>query len=178
MSKRIGILFLFLLAAMPGFAQNLSPTRDQTRELVRATLNKYGPATDVNISFKQSDANPYNFSGSMTTGLKNMDSLEVVVKVSEQSTIDVMIYPHYKGAYINLDKVKDPNGFMRMLLGYNYSNFFRWGTDPTNDMFASFKFTLESGYPDEAMYVILSSIKNLDQFLGQLRPSIDGTAAQ
>ncbi len=178
MSKRIGILILLLLVVMPAIAQNMSPTRDQTRDLLRASLIKYGPEEGVNISFKQSDKQPYNFTGSASTGLKNTDSLEVVLSVTDHSTISVLVYPHYNGGYINLDKVKDANGFMRKLLMYNYSNFLSWGADGTNDVFASFNFTLESGYPDEAVHIVLRSIRNTDQFVGGLRPFIDGTAAQ
>jgi len=132
----------------------------------------------VNISFKQSDAQPYNFGGSATGNLKYSDSFEVVVVVGDKSTISILVYPHYKGGYINLDRVKDPDGFMRKLLTINRTCFFSWGADETNDIFAAFNFTLESGYPDEAINVVLRSIRNLDPYVGQLQPMIDGTAAQ
>lgn len=178
MSKRIGLLFLFLIVAAPGFAQNRAPTRDQTHDLLQASLARYGPTDGVNISFGPVNGHPYNFTGSATAGLKNSDSLEVVLVVSDQSTITVLVYPHYKGGYINLDRVKDPNGFMRKLLTMNSTTFFSWGADDSNDVFASFNFTLESGYPDEAMNIVLRSIRNLNGYVGQLRPLIDGSAGQ
>ena len=178
MSKRIGLLILILLLATPGFAQDLSPTRDQTRELLRASLNKYGPLDEVNTTFRQSDKEPYNFIGIMSTGLKNAESLEIVLSVSSQSTIHLRVYPHYKGGYLNLDKVRDAPGFMRKLLAYNDKNFLFWGADDTNDVFAGYTITLESGYPEEAVRVVLRSIHNTDQFVGEMRPAIDGTSAQ
>jgi hypothetical protein len=177
MSKRIGFLMLILLLATPGFAQDKSPTRDDTRELLRKSLNTYGPMDGVSTAFKQSEKAPYNFSGTMTTGIKNADYLEIVLNVTEHSTISVRVYPHYNHGYINLDKVKDANGFMRKLLSYNDTNFLFWGADDTNDVFTSFNFTLESGYPDEAVNIVLRSIHNTDKFIGELRPMIDGTSA-
>jgi hypothetical protein len=44
-------------------------------------------------------------------------------------------------------------------------------------VFTGYTFTLESGFPDEAIKIVLSSIKNSDQFVGEMRPSIDGTTA-
>jgi hypothetical protein len=178
MCKRISFLVLVLLAVTPGFAQNLSPTRDQTREMVRASLIKYGALDEVNTTFRQSDKEPYNFIGIMRTGLKNVESLEIVISVSNQSTIHFRIYPHYNGGYLNLDKVKNSNGFMRKLLAYNDKNFLFWGSDDTNDVFAGYTITLESGYPEEVMRVVMRSIHNTDQFVGEMRPFIDGSAAQ
>jgi hypothetical protein len=178
MRKRIGFLILILLVVTPGFAQNATPTRDQTRELLRASLNKYGALDEVSTPFRQSDKEPYNFVGIMKTGLKNAENLEIVMSVSSQSTIHLRVYPHYNGGYLNLDKVKDANGFMRKLLLYNDKNFLFWGADDTNDVFAGYTITLESGYPEEAVRVVLRSIHNTDQFVGEMRPFIDGTTAQ
>jgi hypothetical protein len=40
----------------------------------------------------------------MKTGLKNADSLEIVISVSAEETIHFRIFPHYSGAYLNIDK--------------------------------------------------------------------------
>ncbi|MFZ0820632.1 MAG: hypothetical protein WAM91_11225 [Candidatus Acidiferrales bacterium] len=130
----------------------------------------------MNTTFRQSDKEPYNFIGIMRTGLKNAESLEIVISVSSQSTIHFRVYPHYNGGYLNLDKVKNPNGFMRKLLAYNDKNFLFWGSDDTNDVFAGYTITLESNYPEEVMRVVVRSIHNTDQFVGEMRPFIDGSA--
>ncbi|HUK86234.1 MAG TPA: hypothetical protein VLT85_01105 [Terriglobales bacterium] len=177
MRARFVFLVLVLLTALPGAAQEAPITRDQARELLRSSLERYGPLPDVNVSFHQSEKQPYNFVGIMTAGLKNSQELEVVVGISDKSTISVHVYPHYKDHYINLDKAQDPAGLMRHLLVLNRDHFFFWGADDDHDVFAAYTFTLESGYPDEAMRIVLRSIRANDEYVGEMRPYIDGSAA-
>jgi hypothetical protein len=49
--------------------------------------------------------------------------------------------------------------------------------DSSSDVFAGYTFTLESGFPEEAVTIVLRSIKNSDKFVGDMRPNIDGTSA-
>ena len=109
--------------------------------------------------------------------MKNVDNLEIVVSVTKSDTIGFRIYPHYKGGYINLGKARDANGLMRRLLYYSDQNFLFWGADDTADVFCGYTVTLESGFPADAIVVILRSIKNTDKFVGEMRPFIDGTTA-
>jgi len=146
--------------------------RDGTREKLRNVLNTTGPK--VNIDFRQSDKNPYNFTGALRTGLNNADFMEVVVSVSNQETIHFRIYPHYKDGYINLGRASNSTALARRLLKFSDSNFLFWGADDSDDVFAGYTFTLESGFPEQAINVVLYSIKPLDQFVGQMRPMIDG----
>src|SRR6266852_1890861 len=71
-------------------------SRDATREKMRALLDTTGPK--INVAFKQSDKNPYNFVGIMSTGLTNADSFEIVILVGDQQTIHFRIFPKYRGA--------------------------------------------------------------------------------
>jgi hypothetical protein len=151
-------------------------TRDATREKVRAVLIAMAPKT--NIDFKLSEKQPYNFVGVLKTGLKNADALEVVISVSAQDTIHFRIYPHYNGAYVNVDKVQDGAGLARQIIRFSDSNFLFWGADNSYDVFAGYNFTLESGFPEASFRIVLSSIGKLDDYVGQLRPVIDGSAAQ
>jgi hypothetical protein len=167
------VLAFALLAAPPAQAQDAN--RDATREKVRQVLATAGARTDVNTAFRQSTKNPYNFAGSMTTGLRNADSLEVIVSVTKSDTIGFRIYPHYKGGYINLGKARDASGLMRRLLYLSDQNFLFWGADDTGDVFCAYTVTLESGFPPEVITVVLRSIKNTDKFVGELRPFIDGS---
>src|SRR6266852_5394081 len=118
--KRITIVITLVLLAMPGaaaFPKNppspIAPQsgRDATREKLRTLLNTMGPK--VNIDFRQSDKQPYNFLGSLRTGLKNTDLFEVVISVSDKETIHFRIYPHYNNGYVNVDKVRNSAGLMR-----------------------------------------------------------------
>ena len=59
------LLPLVLLIAAPASAQ--SPGRDATRAELGALLTSAGARTDVNIAFRQSTKQPYNFIGTIDT---------------------------------------------------------------------------------------------------------------
>ena len=138
-------------------------------------LDKAGPI--IGTSFRRSTKQPFNFVGVLNTGLANTESFEIVIGVTNSETIGFRVYPHYAGGYINVDKVKNNIGMMRKLLQLSDTGFFYWGTDPSNDVFAGYTFTLESGFPEDALVVVIRSIPNLDKFVGDLRPFVDGTVA-
>lgn len=147
-------------------------SRDSNRDKLRTVLNTTGPK--VNIDFRQSDKNPYTFTGALRTGLTNADFMEIVISVSDQETIHFRVYPHYKSGYINVDRASDRIGLARQLLRFSDTNFLFWGVDDSGDVFAGYTFTLESGFPDQAVNVVLYSIKPVDKFVGQIKPMIDG----
>jgi len=173
MHLRIFAAALIFLAAGTAMAraETSVAARNATREQLRAVLNTGGQRADVNIAFHQSTANPYNFAGS-ATGFKNADSLEVVISVTSSDTIGFRVYPHYHGGYINIGKATDSVGLMRKLLYFSDQNFMFWGADDTGDVFTAYTFTLESGFPQEAIVTVLRSIRNQDTFVGQLSPFI------
>jgi hypothetical protein len=173
------LALLNLTVAVP--AQQPAPaaqaSRDATREKLRKLLETAGARKDVGVAFRQSTKQPYNFVGVMDTGLTNCDSIEIVVGVTANDTIGFRIYPHFKGAYVNVDKAKDGVGLMRKLLQLSDSNFLFFGADPGGDVFSGYTFTLESGFPEEALVVVLRSIRHTDQVVGELRPLLDGSPA-
>ena len=59
------------------------------------------------------------------------------------------------------------------MVRFSDKNFLYWGADETFDIFAGYNFTLESGFPDASIRVVLSSIPKIDQFVGEMKPSID-----
>ena len=163
-----------ILAAAPAvFSQESDPARDKTRERLTALLQRVGP--DMNVAFKPSPKSPFVFTGVMRDGLKNVEQFEIVISVTTKETIGFRVFPHYKGAYINIDKARNPTQLLRKLAQLNDSTFLFWGADESGDVFTGYTFTLESGFPDEAIKIVLSSIRNSDQFVGEMRPSIDGT---
>ena len=163
-----------ILAAAPAvFSQESDPARDKTRERLTALLQRVGP--DMNVAFKASPKSPFVFTGVMRDGLKNVEQFEIVISVTTKETIGFRVFPHYKGAYINIDKARNPTQLLRKLAQLNDSTFLFWGADDTGDVFTGYTFTLESGFPDKAIEIVLSSIKNSDQFVGEMRPSIDGS---
>jgi hypothetical protein len=176
--KRIFVIALFVLAinvaAVYG-QQDDEAVRKRTREKLAALLDKAGP--DMKVAFKQSEKQPFNYVGSLQTGLVNTDSFEIVVSVTPKETIGFRIYPHYNKGYINVDRVKDRAGLMRLLLRLSDRAFLYWGADEAGDIFTGYTFTLESGFPEEAIKIVLRSIVNSDKFIGELRPFIDGSSA-
>jgi hypothetical protein len=157
--------------------QEKEAARVATREKLRQLLAASGPKKGIEITFKQSDKTPFNFVGVKRGGLTNAEGFEIVVGASSDNTIGFRIYPYYKGTYVNIDKAKNASGLMRKLLNLNDHNFLFWGADDTGDIFAGYTFTLESGFPDRAIEIVLYSIAPLDQYVGQMRPFIDGSPA-
>jgi hypothetical protein len=177
--KRILVVLMFVLvtlgvAAAGGTAfgqQDDDRVRNRTREHLAELLEKTGP--ELNITFSQSQKQPYNYVGSLKTGLVNADFFEVVISVTPKETIGFRIYPHYKGRYINVDRVNDRAGLMRLLLRLSDRAFLFWGADETGDIFTGYTFTLESGFPEEAINIVLRSIVNSDKFVGEMKPFLD-----
>ena len=159
----------------PPLTPQQQAARDATREKLRALLDSTGPKVD--LAFRQSDQQPYNFVGVLATGFKNAESFEVVISVSREETIHFRVFPHFSGAYINLDKVKNSDALMRQMARFVDKNFMFWGADGSGDIFAGYNLTLESGFPDESIRIVLRSIANLDKYVGEMRPAIDGSTA-
>ena len=178
--KRTFAIFLFILStfsvsAVYGQQDDEAAARNRTREQLAALLEKVG--AEINVDFKQSQKQPFNYVGSLRAGLVNTESFEIVISVTTKDTIGFRIYPHYNKGYINVDKVKDRAGLMRLLLRLSDRAFLFWGADESGDIFTGYNFTLESGFPDEAIRIVLRSIANSDKFVGEMRPFIDGTSA-
>ena len=168
-------VFAALLSFAPVVYSQAEPTREKTRDRLGALLGRIGP--DLKIDFKQSTKNPFNFLGELKEGLTNSNSFEILVSVGTQQTISIQAYPKYNGAYINIDKARNAMQLLRKLVLLNDSAFLFWGADSTGDVFTGYMFTLESGFPDEAIKIVLQSIHNSDKYVGEMRPSIDGTSA-
>ncbi len=163
-------------AGTPVYGQQDDPAaRERTRQRLADLLDKTGPP--LNMTFSRSTKQPFNYVATLRTGLVNADSFEIVISVTAKDTIGFRIYPHYDKSYINVDKVKNSAGLMRLLLRLSDRAFLFWGADETGDIFTGYTFTLESGFPEEAIRIVLRSILNSDKFVGEMRPFIDGTSA-
>ncbi len=172
------LIFVTVLVTAPGaFSQEPDKTalREKTRERLNALLQRLGP--DMNVTFKPSEKSQFVFTGVLRGGLKNAEQFEIVISVGTSETIGFRIFPHYKGGYINIDKARNSAQLLRKLVQLNDTTFLFWGADESGDVFTGYTFTLESGFPDKASEIVLSSIKNSDQFVGELRPSVDGSNA-
>lgn len=175
---RLIMLFAIVAASQTVFAQEsteANEAREKTRTRLSTLLQRVGP--EIKVNFQPSTKSQYVFTGMMKDGLTNADSMEIVISVTSKDTIGFRVFPHYKGAYINIDKARNSTQLLRKLVQLNESTFLFWGADDTGDVFTGYTFTLESGFPDEAIKIVLSSIRNSDQFVGEMRPSIDGSNA-
>jgi hypothetical protein len=173
--KKTLAILLFIVAcniASAAAQQDDLAARLRTREKLALLLEKTGPA--INVVFKQSQKQPFNYVGQLTTGVQNAESFEIVISVTPKDTIGFRIYPHYKNGYINPSKARDQMGLMRLLLRLSDKAFLFWGMDEAGDVFTGYTFTLESGFPEEAIRVVLRSILNSDKFVGEMRPFLDG----
>ncbi len=72
------------------------------------------------------------------------------------------------GDKINMKEVLDPNGLALRLLRFSAHNFLHWGVDDASDVFAAYSFTLESGFPEEAIKEVLRSIPLVDESVGEM----------
>ena len=173
--KFFAALFVAFIATGAVANAQQDAARDATRESLRQVLGTAGSRSDVNVTFRQSTKNPYNFVGEMKSGMTNSEYLEIVISVTKSNTIGFRVYPHYRNGYINLGKARDANALMRKLLYLSDQNFLFWGADDTADVFCGYTITLESGFPQDAIVIVLRSIRNTDKFVGQMRPFIDGS---
>ena len=165
------VLALIVTGASGIGAQKIDDaTRDRNRERLAQLLDQKGPA--MHVSFSRSTKQPYNYIGYLTTGLANAEKFEIVFRVTDVDTYSLRVYPHYRGGYVNIDKARDPAALMRAVLRMSDRTFLFWGIDDDGDLFAGYTITLESGFPAEAIDVVLRSIVNHDKFFGEFLPSI------
>lgn len=173
--KRTFAIVLFILATCSVssvFGQEKAVVdRELTRKQLGELLAKEGP--EIKVAFTQSPKQKFNYIGTMKEGLANAESFEIVIQVTSKDTIGFRVYPHYKNGYVNVDKVNDRAALMRTLLRLSDRAFMFWGADESGDVFTGYTFTLESGFPEEAITVVLKSIVNSDKFIGEMRPILD-----
>jgi hypothetical protein len=162
---------LFSAAPSASLAQNQTEAqKEAVQKANSARLAQFLGANGgiAHAGFRQSEKVPTNYTAIVKEGLKYCDYLEVVFSVSKDNTIAVLVYPHLNGRYINIEKARDSSGMMKQMLHFNLSNFMYWGADEQGDVFARYTVTLESGFPDEAMKVVLYSIAPNDLYAQQL----------
>ena len=150
---------------------DVDSVQQATRTKLEALLATYGPAQDAR--WHRSQNNPFAEVGYFDKDLTYASRFEIIITITDKATIWFRVYPLLGGDYINLDKVRDPNGLMQQLLRFSYHNFFFWGADDERDVFAGFQFTLESGFPDDAVKVVIRSAPLIDGSVGELESFIE-----
>jgi len=149
-------------------AQRVSDeVRAETRNRLDSLLHAYGPA--LKMRFYRDSDDPFQFGGVLDKDLRYAWRFELVINVTPQNTIGIRAYPMFSDR-INMENVRDPNGLARQILRFTVHNFLHWGVD---DVFAAYTFTLESGFPEEAIKVVLRSIPLVDESVGEIVQFID-----
>ena len=178
--RRIPMAVLFALAmtfaAAPAQGQqNESAARIRTREQLGQLLDKVGPS--LHITFRQSEKHPFDFVGLLKEGLTQAESFEVLIgRDAELRQLGSAFFRVTKAATSMLTTSRTVPGLMRQLLRLSDSAFLFWGVDPSGDIFTGYTVTLESGFPEESIKIVLKSIVNSDKFIGEMKPMIDGSA--
>lgn len=167
----LALLAITLGASAAGAQEIDEAKRTRNREQLASLLDRYGPT--VHLVFHQNQKQQYNYVATLTDGLVHSDSFEVVFRVTSQDTYSLRVYPLFKKRYINIDKASNPLSLARQLLRLTDRAFLFWGIDDTGDVFTGYTFTLESGFPEESIRIVLRSIVNSDKFVGEIRSAIE-----
>jgi len=146
-------------------------TRVETRGKIEALLATYSKALGFHRWYRSADE-PFDILVFYDNGLKYASRLEVVIVVSRQNTIGIRVFPHWNGpgpgSFIDLDNVRDAKGLMQRALQLSAENFMFWAVDGSQHLFACFTVTLESGFPDAVVRIVLQSVPLLDDSVGDL----------
>jgi hypothetical protein len=164
------ILTVFGVAGL-GAQTDSDAVRDSTRRQLETLLSTYGPAREMR--FQRSADQPFDAVGVFDKPMRYVSRLEIIVSVTGQRTIGFRVYPRLHGVHVNLDRVRRRSLFMETLLRDADQSFLHWALDQNLDLFAGFTFTLESGFPEDAIKVVIRSIPLLDRPVGELVPLIE-----
>lgn len=144
--------------------------RTDARNRLDSLLHAYGPT--LKMKFYRDSNDPYQFDGVLDKDLHYAWRFELQMNVTPQNTIGIRVYPMYSHR-INIGRVRDPNGLALRLLHLSAHNFLHWGVDDVSHVFAAYQFTLESGFPQEAIKEVLRSIPLVDESFGEVAQFIE-----
>jgi hypothetical protein len=147
-------------------AQSSDAARAATRQKLWALLDSYPAARQMR--WYRNDKDDFGIMGFCDKDLRYTPRFEIYISVTRQQTIAFRVYPQWTGGYMNIDRASDPDGLVRKLLRLSDQSFFFWGADEELDVFAGYTFTLESGFPEDAIKEVILSIPLLDESVGEL----------
>jgi hypothetical protein len=167
-----GLWAVFTLSAADAASAQRVPdaVRAETRNRLDSLLHAVGPLLKMRF-FRNAD-DPFEIDGLYDKDLRYARRFELEFNLTPQNTIGIRVYPQFSHR-INIEKVRDPNGLALRLLRLSAHNFLHWGVDDASHVFAAYSFTLESGFPQEAIKVVLQSIPLVDESVGEIVQFID-----
>jgi hypothetical protein len=139
---------------------NADVLRARTRDRLFALVRTYGPTQHFDVYRHHDD--PFTIDAFYDKDLVWAPRFETWITVTRQQTILFRVYTQWYEGYLNIDKAQNSDGLMLRMLQLSDKDFFFWAADADNDVFAGYTFTLESGFPEEAIKVVLRSIPLLD----------------
>lgn len=139
--------------------------RLDARNRLDSLLHAYGPSLKMRFYGEADD--PFQFGGVLDEDLRYAWRFELQINVTPQNTIGIRAYPLFSDR-INIEEVRDPNGLELQLLRFTAHDFLHWGVDDAYHVFAAYSFTLESGFPEEAIKEVLRSIPLVDESVGEI----------
>jgi hypothetical protein len=160
-----GLWAVFTVSAI-GAARAQSDIRVDARNRVDSLLHAYGKT--LGMRFFRNRDDPFEIDGFYDKDLRYSSRFELEVNVTPQNTIGIRVYPQFYGERIDMDGVRDPNRLALELLHFSAHNFLHWGVDDASHVFAAYAFTLESGFPEEAIKEVLRSIPLVDESVGEM----------
>ncbi len=140
--------------------------RVDARNRLDSLLHAYGKT--LGMRFFRNRDDPFEIDGFYDKDLRYSSRFELEVNITPQNTIGIRAYPQFYGDRINMDRVRDPNRLALELLHLSAHNFLHWGVDDASDVFAAYSFTLESGFPEDAVKEVLRSIPLVDGSVGEI----------
>lgn len=147
-------------------AQRVSDAvRAETANRLDSLLHAYGPT--LKMRFYRDPDDRFQFDGVLDKDLRYAWRFDLEINITPQNTIGIRAYPMFSDR-INMATVRDPNGLAHRILRFTAHNFLHWGVDDVSDVFAAYTFTLESGFPEEAIKVVLRSIPLVDESVGEI----------
>jgi hypothetical protein len=169
-----GLWAVLAVSGVGAVAAQTDPAALQTtaRDQLEALLSTYPQARAMHFHRRRGD--PFAIDGYLRDGLTYAPDFKIVVVVTPKRTITFRIFPAYDGySNLNLAHVRNPDGVMQKMLQFSYRSFFFWGVNNPLDVFAEYTVTLESGFPEEAIKVVIRSIPLIDARIGELAADID-----
>lgn len=145
---------------------NADALRARTRDRLFALVRTYAPSQHFKIY--RDDDDPFTIEAVYDKDLEYSRRFYTWISVTRQQTIQFRVYTLWYDGNLNIDKAQDSDALMQRMLQLSDKGFFFWAANEDKDVFAGFTITLESGFPEEAIKVVIRSIPLIDPMIGEL----------
>jgi hypothetical protein len=162
----LGLSTVLNASGLASAAAQTDAVRARTFDQLWAVVKPFGSSLHYRVYGLPKD--PFTIQAFYDKDLHYTPRFEIYISVTRQQTIQFRIYPQFFGSYLNLDSLSNEDSLMERVLRFSDKGFFFWAADENRDVFAGYTFTLESGFPEEAIKEVLRSVPLLDSSVGEL----------